>query len=67
MKLKLKTATLVAMVTSALYALIIVINTLQYVSLKFYDFLSSIESLVNLAFPIGLSIFFYSLYQNQKG
>ena len=66
MKLKLKTATLIALVASALCTLLWIVNTILYIDLKFYDFGSSIETLIQLFFPIGLTIFLYVLYKNQK-
>lgn len=68
MKLKLKTATLIAMIASGLYALmqIISIFTDRLYYIHYIGFEYGASALVRLFFSIALFLFFYSLYQNQK-
>lgn len=66
MKLKLKTATLIALIASGLYALVNIIFTLQRISYVFYDFEIGLSTIIYLFFAISVFLFFYSLYQNQK-
>lgn len=66
MKLKLKTATLMVAIVSAIYSLMLIVNMIEYADLKFYDLSATIETLIQLFFPISLTVFFYTLYQNQK-
>ena len=66
MKIKLKTATLIATIATGLYALVQIIFTLQRISYLFYNFETWFSALVHLFFAISVFLFFYSLYQNQK-
>ncbi len=65
MKLRLKTATLIATIATALYAFMQVVyiftDRLYYIGFEYV-----LSALVRIFFSIALFIFFYSLYQNQK-
>ncbi len=65
MKLKLKTATLIAMIATGLYSILQII----FVFTKFlywFDGQSALYTLIQIFVSIALFLFFYSLYQNQK-
>lgn len=65
MKLKLKTATLIAMIATGLYVLMQIISIFTD-RLYYIGFEYGASVLVRLFFSVALFLFFYSLYQNQK-